>query len=97
MKLNAKQRKYLKSLAHSLKPVITVGDKGLTPALIEELNTTLTRHELIKVKIRSSGRALRDAIIDELIGSCGAELVGRIGNIASLYKARDDKPRISLP
>ena len=97
MQLTGPQKKYLRGIAHSLKPIITVGDKGITPALMTELTSSLEHHELIKVKIRSGDRIQRDAIISELAQACGAQLVGRIGNIASIYKAARDKPQITLP
>ncbi len=97
MQLSGRQKKYLRSMAHSLKPIITVGDKGITPALMTELSSSLDRHELIKVKIRSGDRHQRDAIISELAEACGAQLVGRVGNVASIYKAAQDKPQITLP
>lgn len=44
-------RQSLKAKAHHLKPVILLGAKGLTPAVVEETNVALTAHELIKVKL----------------------------------------------
>ena len=96
MQLTGQQKKHLRGMAHKLKPIITVGDKGITPALLAELNAALEHHELIKVKIRSADRSQRDATIAELTANCEAQLVGRIGNTASLYKAAGDKPKITL-
>jgi len=97
MNLTNQQKKYLRGIAHNLKPVITVGDKGLTPGLLTELNSSLEHHELIKIKVRCADRDQRDATIDELATASGAEVIGRIGNIASIYKARKDRPKIALP
>ena len=66
MKLSNKQIRHLRGLAHDLKPVVMVGDKGLTDNVIEELNIALDAHELIKVKIRAEEREERDAMIETI-------------------------------
>ena len=97
MTLSDKQKKYLRSLAHDLKPVVHVGNAGVTPGLTAELKERLEHHELIKIKIRVGGRDARDTAIEQVIDRSGAELVGRIGNVATLYRRRKDKPVIALP
>jgi len=97
MKLSERQKKHLRGLAHSLKPVISLGDKGVTDAFIHELDTTLDHHELIKIKVRAGDRETRDRIIAELAEQMSAALISRIGNVATLYRARKQKPGITLP
>jgi len=97
MSLNEHQRKYLRTRAHKLKPVVALGDKGITPALRDELDATLEHHELIKLKVRAGDREARDAAIRELCDSAGAELISRVGNVATLYRPRRRKPGIVLP
>ena len=97
MALTDKQKKYLRGLAHPLKPVLHVGQSGVTPELMAELDHTLEHHELIKVRVRVGERARRDLAITELADQSGAELVTRIGNIAVLYRRRDKSPHIALP
>ena len=65
MTLNQKQKKYLKSLGHSLSPVVTVADKGLTDNVIQAIEEALDFHELIKVKVRLH-RDARVAVYDEI-------------------------------
>lgn len=89
--LSEPQKKKLRGLGHKLKPVIMVGELGLTKSLIAEFESTLDHHELIKVKVRAGDRSARDAIISELCKSSGAELVQRIGNVALLYRENPDK------
>ena len=96
MKLTSQQKKQLRGAAHGLKPLITVGDKGITPNLLNELKSALEHHELIKIKVRGSDREQRDVVISKLTTTAGAELVGRIGNVASIYKASKDNPKIRL-
>jgi len=97
MKLTERQRKYLRRLAHDVKPVVQVGNSGLTDGLLAELNDCLTRHELIKVKVRVGNRDLRDETIDELSRITGAEIIQRVGNTASLYRPRLLDSGITLP
>ena len=97
MALTEPQKKLLRGLGHQLKPVITVGDSGLTPSLLKEFAATIAHHELIKVRVRAGDRQTRDAIIAELCGSESTQLVTRIGNVALIYKRNEEKPKIPLP
>lgn len=97
MKLTERQRKHLRRLAHDVKPVVQVGNSGLTDGLLAELNDCLTRHELIKVKVRVGNRDLRDETIDELSRITGAEVIQRVGNTASLFRPRLMDSGITLP
>lgn len=97
MKLTESQKRHLRGLGHPLKPVIMVGDAGLSESLLTEFNSTILHHELIKVSVRVGDRKVRDAIIDELCRKGAAELVTRIGNIALIYRRNDEKPRIRVP
>lgn len=95
--LSDKQKRYLRGLAHPLKPVIMVGNKGLTDAVLAELSLALDHHELVKVHIAAADREARDKMIDEMVQRCDAQLVQRIGNIAGLYRGNEKAPQISLP
>ena len=95
--LSNAQKRYLRGLAHDLKPVVLVGAKGVTPALLAELDQALEQHELLKVKVAAEDRETRDAWIEALIEPSRAALVGRIGHIAVLYRRRQDKPLVILP
>jgi len=97
MQLREKQKKYLRGLAHDLKPCIQVGAAGVTPAVLQELHQALEHHELIKIRVRSGERATRDIAIDQLVAHAHATLVRRIGNIAILYRPRRKDPAIILP
>jgi RNA-binding protein len=97
MELVESQKKFLRGLGHQLKPVIMIGDGGLSDSVLNEFTATIAHHELIKVRIRVGDRSARDAIIGELCEKGSASLVTRIGNVALLYKRNDEKPRIPLP
>jgi RNA-binding protein len=95
--LTEHQKKHLRGLGHKLRPVIMIGDAGLSTSLLEEYERTLEHHELIKVKIRVGDREARDGIIDDLCEKSGAELVQRIGNTALLFRRNPEKERVLLP
>ena len=97
MNLTESQKKVLRGLGHNLKPVITVGDAGLSESLMKEFESTIAHHELIKVRIRASDREQRDATIAELCERGTANLVTRIGNVALLFRPNAEKPRIVIP
>jgi RNA-binding protein len=96
MPLSPSQKRYLRGLAHSLKPVILTGNKGVTPAVIREFAAALDQHELVKVKL-GDNRDERKAQIAELGQSAKAELVQSIGRVASFYRRNEDKPKLALP
>ncbi|MCK5640662.1 MAG: ribosome assembly RNA-binding protein YhbY [Gammaproteobacteria bacterium] len=96
MNLNEKQKRHLRTLAHNRKPLIIVGDKGLTENLITETDLTLEHHELIKVRVNADDRDSRDAMIKELCDKTKATLIKRIGHIATLYRPAKE-PVIKFP
>lgn len=97
MMLSEPQKKYLRGLGHGLKPVVMIGDAGLTEAVLSEFKSCLEHHELIKVRVKVGDRTERDRIITELCDSGDAELVQRIGNMALLFRENPEKKRIQLP
>jgi RNA-binding protein len=97
MPLTNSQRRFLKGRAHALKPVITVGNAGVSDSLLEELDVQLKSHELLKLRLRVDERTARDECIAQLVASSGAELVSRVGNVAILYRARLREPGLVLP
>ena len=97
LELSEKQRRHLRSLAHSLKPVIRLGGAGVTDAVAKETQRALHDHELIKVKGPGGDREARDALFSDLAQRTRSALVHRIGNVAVLYRPRPDLPRIMLP
>ncbi|WP_456417767.1 ribosome assembly RNA-binding protein YhbY [Thiolapillus sp.] len=95
--LSNPQIRHLRGLAHSLKPVVMIGQHGLRDAVLEEIGIALGFHELIKVKVSAGDRDERDEIIRQITNNTRAELVQRIGNMAVLFRRNHKKPRIVLP
>ena len=84
--ITAALKQALKAKAHHLKPVVLMGSKGLTPAVVEETNIALTTHELIKVKINGAEKADRILMVNDLCQQLPAELIQLIGNTAIIYR-----------
>jgi RNA-binding protein len=97
MPLKSNQIRYLRGLAHVLKPTVMIGGKGLTDAVLAELELALTHHELVKVDIAGDDRELRASLAGELAGRTGSELVQKIGKRVLLYRRNPDSPGIELP
>ena len=96
MPLSETQRRHLKKLAHHLKPVVIVGNAGLTDNVVAEIDNALAHHELIKVKIHAADKTERQAIIDKISEQTDAGWVLSIGHIAAFYRPAE-KPKIVLP
>jgi RNA-binding protein len=97
MSLSEKQLKFLRGKAHPLKPVIMIGKTGLSAGVAAETERALHDHELIKVRVRTSDREARDALLSELTQQTHSELVTRIGHVAVLYRAHPKLPRLVIP
>ncbi len=96
MSLTNKQNKYLRGLSYDLKPVVMVGNNGVTEGVLNELETCLAHHELIKVRISGVDRDERQKMAENLCKKSSSELVNTIGHIAVLYR-RAKQPVIKLP
>ncbi|MDP3008277.1 MAG: ribosome assembly RNA-binding protein YhbY [Methylococcales bacterium] len=88
--MKAVDKKKLKSEAHSLNPIVTIGQSGLTDAVLAELELALDHHELLKVKIRAE-RDDRKVISEKICTSTGAELIQSIGQVIVIYRLNPNK------
>ena len=88
MALEARQKKTLKKAAHHLKPVVRIGQHGLTDGVRAETDLCLNTHELIKIHIHEGKREVRRAMAEELARACNAEVVHGIGKVFILYRRR---------
>lgn len=88
--MKAVDKKKLKSEAHSLHPVVIIGQSGLTDAVLAEIELALDHHELIKVKIRAE-RDDRKVISEKICTSTSAELIQSIGQVIVIYRLNPNK------
>jgi RNA-binding protein len=94
------QKKYLRGLAHGLKPIVLIGQKGLTDELIKSANQAFQIHELIKVKFNDfKEKEQKEEISRDLETKTGSELVGAVGHIYTFFKQQGDpeKRKINVP
>ena len=91
------QKRHLKALAHPRKPVVIIGDSGVTPAVLHEILLALDHHELIKIRVNAEDREAREAMIEEICATTEAALIQRVGHVATLFRRNPETPRIELP
>ena len=99
MSLSERQKRHLRGLAHHLKPVVMVGQAGLTEGVLNEVGVALDHHELIKIKLAGGGRAERLSMIAAIADQAEAENILNIGQMAVFYRPNPHKKgkRILLP
>ena len=100
MKLTTKQIAHLRGLAHSLNPVVMIGNNGLTENIIKEIELNLNAHELIKVQVAGDDRDARKAMFLEIAEKTNALAVHHIGKQLVFYRASDtvkEKAKIHIP
>ncbi|WP_108652924.1 ribosome assembly RNA-binding protein YhbY [Dongshaea marina] len=96
MSLTTKQKQHLKGLAHHLKPVVLLGQHGLTEGVIAEIELALTHHELIKVKVATEDRETKKLVIEAILRETNASKVQVIGHTLVMYRPSDEQ-KIKLP
>lgn len=96
--INPKQRAFLKSMAHSIEPVMNIGKFGVNDETIRQLDLALEKRELIKIKILNNNLDDNDEIVKTVLEKTRAEFVQHIGNKFVIYRRkRKDENRIELP
>jgi len=94
--LSGKQKNYLRGIAHNLNAVVTIGGKGLTDAVMNEIELALNQHELMKIKLPSNSKQEKAALLATISGKTHCELVQLIGRIGVVYRPNVE-PKITLP
>ena len=88
MSLTKSSLKQLIERAHTLKPVIIIGQKGFTPEVQEEMDSALTHHELIKIRIGAPDKTARQAITQAICDNLHCTLIHTIGHVIVVYRAK---------
>ena len=94
--MTGKQKRYLRALASTMPAVVMIGKGGLEDPVIDSARATITKRELIKVKVLNNCLEDPKEILPDLADMLGAELVQIIGHNGVLYKKAKD-PKIELP
>lgn len=87
-------RNQLRALAHDLRPVVLIGDNGLTDAVIKEINVHLTVHQLIKIRVAGDDREARKTIFEKICTELNAEPIHHIGKILTIYRENPERPSV---
>jgi putative YhbY family RNA-binding protein len=93
--LSPARRRELKARAHALDPVVLVGGSGLSPQVLAEIDRNLRSHELVKVRVNSADRAMREAILGEICRQTGAQAVQHIGKVLVLFRESPEPSQAS--
>ena len=91
IQLTPKERQALKARAHGLKPVVLLGNSGLSAPVMKEIDRALAAHELIKVKVPGDDREARDALFAEVAEALSAARVQSIGKLLLFYRPAPDE------
>lgn len=90
LQLTATERRALRARAHHLHPVVTMGEAGLTPAVLHEIDGALKSHELVKIRAAGEDRHQREALMDRICGALDAAPVQQIGRVLVVFRRRPD-------
>lgn len=88
--IEPRERKALKARAHALDPIIHLGGKGLTGAVLAEIDRALAAHELVKVRAGGLERAAREAALAEICARLDAQPVQHIGKVLVVYRKKPE-------
>ena len=96
MQLDNATLKRLKGIGHELKPIVMIGNNGVTPAIIEEIDRALNDHELIKVKLSAGSKDERETVAAELAQKTNSTMIHSIGRMALLLRHNPNaNPKLS--
>jgi RNA-binding protein len=84
--LTPTERRTLRAKAHHLDPVVTIGQHGLTPAVLHELDLALTKHELVKIRVFSDAREAREATLAQIVEAMDCAPVQHLGKVLVVWR-----------
>ena len=91
--LTSAERRALRAKAHHLHPVIMIGNAGLTPAVLKEIDIALKSLELIKIRVLGEDRGRREVLAGEICTALGASPVQQIGKMLVVFRPRPEEDR----
>lgn len=99
-RLKGFQKRFLRGLAHSLKPLVFVGQKGVTRTLTDAMDDALDHHELVKIRfVDGKEKEKKLVLIEQIEKTVSCEMVGMVGHTATFFRRQSDpeKSKIKLP
>lgn len=86
LSLSVSQRRDLKARAHAINPIVIIGNAGLTPAVLDEIERSLKSHDLLKIRVMNDDREAREAMLLEICETLKAGPVQHIGKVLVVYR-----------
>lgn len=93
--LSPTERRALRATAHSLSPVVMIGNDGLTSTVIAEIERSLMAHELIKIRVFNDDRAQREVWLNEICDQLSAASVQHIGKLLVIWRKSEEKAKLA--
>lgn len=90
LKLTPAERSALRSDAHALNPVVLIGEAGLSPAVLKEIDAGLNSHGLIKIRVFGDDREARIAMYETICENLKAAPVQHIGKLLVIYRPQKE-------
>ncbi len=84
--LTKTQIKYLKVCAQDKKPVVTIGNKGITDEVLDEINVSIDHHELMKIRVNGLNKDNKNDVAAEICNKAGIELVQILGSVLTVFR-----------
>jgi RNA-binding protein len=91
--LDPAERRALRARAHHLDPVVSIGQHGLTPAVLREIDVALKAHELVKVRVFGDDRDAREALLSEICAALDAAPVQHLGKLLVIYRRNPEEAK----
>lgn len=90
LKITSAERSALRAQAHPLNPVVIIGEAGLTPGVLKEIDTSLDSHGLIKIRVFGDDREARLAVYETICSKLGAAPIQHIGKLLVVYRPQKE-------
>jgi RNA-binding protein len=97
LEITSRDRSTLRSAAHALRPVVLIGDKGLSDAVLKEIDANLTSHGLIKVRAGGEDRETREEMLASICDTLSCAPVHHLGKVLILYRPQPGVPSLLEP
>lgn len=94
LNLTPHERSDLRAAAHALRPVVLIGDNGLTEAVLKEISVHLLAHQLIKIRVAGDDREARLEILERICETLDAAPVHHLGKMLTIYKPNPERPSV---
>ena len=83
-------RQHLRKKSHSAKPIVIIGNRGLTEAVHLEIERALLAHELVKIRVNAENRESRSEMINTICNTHDAHLIQAVGHVAVIYREKEE-------